>query len=390
MNAAAAAFPAICQVVDLTASYGTPATVDGRHMYAVKISDNVAQEEDEPAFLLVGNHHAREIVTPLIALHALDQLTTRYGVDATITDLVNEYEIWIAPVWNPDGYEYVFNVDNLWRKNRRVFAEGVGVDLNRNYPFGWDSPCGGSDSAATETYRGPSPASEAETQTMIAWAQGRSFAKVVDFHSYGLEVRYGLACLNYPFLSFLIDEASSLASAVPGYGVGPSCCTGGDFGYHLASKASHAFLWETATSFQPLFSGGEAEAAAVFSGVMAHLQRAIPLSGHVTNVVTGEPVVANISYGGVTFENGETNASAAQYGRHHVFLPAGSYDVTFSAPGYFAQTHPVSITADSAHILDVALAPVPVPPVTSWGLGALTLLLLASATVLQRRRYRMW
>ena len=388
MNAAEAAFPAICQVVDLTSRYGTPATADGRHMFALKVSDNVALEEDEPAFLLVSNHHAREIVTPLIAMHAFEELTAQYGVDSTITDLVNEYEIWIAPIWNPDGYEYVFNTDNLWRKNRRVFTEGVGVDLNRNYPFGWDSPCGGSDSAATETFRGPSPSSEAETQTMVAWAQDRRFAKVVDFHSYGLQVRYGLACLNYPFLSFLIDEAVDIASAVPGYGIGPSCCTGGDFGYHLASKASHAFLWETATAFQPAFSTGESEAAAVFSGVMAHLQRAIPLSGHVTDVVTGGPVVANISYDGITFENGESNGSGADFGRYHVFLPAGDYDVTLSAAGYVSQTHAVSITADSAQLLDVALSPVSVPAVTAWGIVAMTLLLLVSATVLQRRPLR--
>ncbi|MCP4708230.1 MAG: hypothetical protein GY869_06370, partial [Planctomycetes bacterium] len=47
MNTAAAAYPSICQVVDLTAKYGTPTTFEGRHMYAVKISDNVTLDEDE-------------------------------------------------------------------------------------------------------------------------------------------------------------------------------------------------------------------------------------------------------------------------------------------------------------------------------------------------------
>ena len=55
MDAIAAAFPDIAQVVDLTETYNTPATVDGRHLYALKISDNVQMEEDEPALMVVSN-----------------------------------------------------------------------------------------------------------------------------------------------------------------------------------------------------------------------------------------------------------------------------------------------------------------------------------------------
>src|SRR4029450_5810092 len=149
----------------------TPATVEGRHLYALKISDNVAQDEDEPAMLIVSTHHAREISPPVIALMAADRLTSQYGSDAQITSAVNGHEIWIAPVWNPDGYNYVFTTDNMWRKNRRVLSGGVGVDINRNYPQGWSGPCPGSTSVTNETYKGPSAASEAERQTMMTWSQ---------------------------------------------------------------------------------------------------------------------------------------------------------------------------------------------------------------------------
>ena len=33
-------------------------------MFALKISDNVNVDEDEPAMLIVGTHHAREINVP--------------------------------------------------------------------------------------------------------------------------------------------------------------------------------------------------------------------------------------------------------------------------------------------------------------------------------------
>ena len=76
MQEIADAYPAIAQLVDVTATYNTSATFEGRHLFALKISDNVSLDEDEPAMLIAANHHAREIVTPVIALEAADRLTS--------------------------------------------------------------------------------------------------------------------------------------------------------------------------------------------------------------------------------------------------------------------------------------------------------------------------
>jgi hypothetical protein len=357
MNSAEVDFPSICKVVELTETYGLPATFEGRHIFAVKISDNVDEDEDEPACLMVCEHHAREIVAPVIALYAIERFTTQYGTDPRITALVDEHEIWIAPVWNPDGYAYVFNVNNLWRKNRRVFEAGTGVDLNRNYPFAWDSPCSGSVNVASGTYRGPVPGSEAETQTMIAFAEDRHFAKVADFHSYGREVRYGYGCLSYPFDSFLVAEAENLAAGVPGYATSRSCCTAGDIHFQMASRGTYAFLWETHTRFQPSYASARAEAALVFPGCASFIERPIPLSGCVTDACASRPVVASIEYVGINFENGETNYSDERFGRYHAFLPEGKYTIEFSAVGYLTQSHVVDVDARSAAFLDVALIP---------------------------------
>src|SRR5262249_39437001 len=141
--------------------------------------------------LIVACHHAREINTPVVALDAIDRLLNGYGVDPEVTTLVNRYEIWVAPVWNPDGYNYVFTTDNLWRKNRRNNGGGAfGVDQNRNYPFGWTAACSGSTSPSSDTYKGPSASSEPETQTMTALSNDRNFDKVIDFHSYGRDLLY--------------------------------------------------------------------------------------------------------------------------------------------------------------------------------------------------------
>ncbi len=183
MQALAGSYPRLVQFVDLTDTYGAPATIQGRHLYALKISDNVVIDEDEPSMLIVAAHHAREISTPIIALRAAERLASGYGINPEITAAVDGHEIWIAPVWNPDGYNHVFTTDNMWRKNRRPFSSGTGVDQNRNYPAGWGTSCNGSGTVAAEDYRGPASASEAETQTMMLWSQRERFAKVIDYHS---------------------------------------------------------------------------------------------------------------------------------------------------------------------------------------------------------------
>jgi hypothetical protein len=355
MNAAAAAYPAICQVVDLTTRYNTPATANGRHLYAVKISKNVTQEEDKPAFLVVANHHAREIVPPVIGLYIIQQLTSRYGNDAILTSLVDQNEIWVAPTWNPDGYEYVFDVDNLWRKNRRQFSRGVGVDLNRNYPFGWTSSCDGSTVVSDDTYRGPTAGSEAESETLLAWAADRRFAKVTDMHSYGRQVRYGYGCWSYPFMSFLESEAGLLAALVSGYGPMLSCCTGGEMHFQMGWYGAAAFLWETHTSFQPSYSSAQAEAVRIFPGITAFWQRSTPSSGHVYDALTGTPLSATLRLIGVNFTNGETNSSGGPYGRYQAFLPAGTYTLEFSAPNYITRTQTAVITPDAPLSLDIGL-----------------------------------
>ncbi|MCP4712265.1 MAG: PEGA domain-containing protein, partial [Planctomycetes bacterium] len=363
MAAAANNFPNICQMVDLTERYDQPTTWDGRHMYVVKISDNVALDEDEPAQLVVSCHHAREIVTPLVGLYAIEYFTTLYGVNSTVTALVDEYEIWIAPIWNPDGYVYVFEENNMWRKNRRQNGPDPaswGVDQNRNYPFGWETECGGSTDMLSLTYRGPEPASEPETQTMIAWSEDRRFAKVLDFHSYGRYTICGYnSCWVHPFLNYWSSEAGMLASA-SGY-FEDSVAQGGIFGEHFmwqqAYMGAHSFLTEIALQFQPTYAEAVAEKDMVFPSIITQLERPIPLSGHVTDVSTGLPLAAEIGYPQTFFSGPNENSSGGRFGRYHVFLPGGSHIIRFSAEGYISQSHVVNLTTYSAQTLDVALVP---------------------------------
>ena len=246
--------PERSRLIDLTEEFGAPPTSGGSHIYALKVSDNAAEDEDEPNVLLVGMHHAREIMGPETVLVVARYMLEDGRDDPRVRRLLSGTQVYLAWDWNPDGWNYVFDVDNNWRKNRLPNPDGsFGVDLNRNYPFGWDFSCGGSTQMSSNTYRGPSAASEPEMQTMIAWQASRKFAKIVDLHSSGRDVRQ-----NYASCASLPDEIDSMYTGIVsvvaadmGYVPVRSCCSGGEISFAFSSHGSMSILFEQGRSFQP-------------------------------------------------------------------------------------------------------------------------------------------
>ncbi len=344
LQSVAAAFPSICEFVDLTARYGTPPTWNGHHIFAVRISDNPTVDEDEPSLLMVSAHHGNEIGTPVIALDAIDRLTQGYGIDPQVTPLVDAYEIWIIPVCNPDGYEI---------GTRRNANPNGTVDLNRNYPFLWGSPC-------NTGIKGPFAGSEPETQTIMALSLDQSFTKVQDYHSSGRETLYGYrqACQNHQLVNYLQDEAIALSCAC-GYGGdnrGPSS-NGEHYHWQLGQFSNYAFLTETHSTQSPSYSSAVAEAATVWPGTLWMMERPIPVWGRVTEAATGAPLQAQISYLENPFTLGEQNNSEHRFGRYHAFLPAGNHTIRFECPGYVSQDHMVTVVSGASIQLDVGMVP---------------------------------
>ncbi|HEU4363988.1 MAG TPA: M14 family zinc carboxypeptidase, partial [Candidatus Krumholzibacteria bacterium] len=101
LSALAAGYPDIAQMSVIGTS------IEGRNIFALKISDNVAVDEDEAEVLYMGNHHARELMSVEIPLLFAEYLLGYYGVDAEITDYIDNREIWFVPMVNPDGHYYV-------------------------------------------------------------------------------------------------------------------------------------------------------------------------------------------------------------------------------------------------------------------------------------------
>jgi hypothetical protein len=132
--------------------------------------------DNKPAFFLFATIHAREVVVPELAIRYIKYLTRGfdgaggYGVDPDVTWLVNHNVVYVLVMQNPDGHwANELNTGNNRRKNMDwddgcISPAYWGVDLNRNHSFFWGC-CGGSSGyACDDTYRGPVPAGEPETQ----------------------------------------------------------------------------------------------------------------------------------------------------------------------------------------------------------------------------------
>ncbi|MEW6456134.1 MAG: M14 family metallopeptidase [Acidobacteriota bacterium] len=171
-------------------SIGT--SIEGRNIYAIKISDNVSQDEKESEILFVGAHHAREWISvevPYLLAHYLSQ---EYSSNPEIKKIVDSSEVWFVPLLNPDGLEYSINVYRYWRKNRRDNGNGTfGVDLNRNYGYMWGiDDKGSSPSTYSQVYRGKYPFSEPETAFLRDFMSQRKFAAAVSYHNYSQVILY--------------------------------------------------------------------------------------------------------------------------------------------------------------------------------------------------------
>ena len=184
-----AAFPEIVQRFSIGTSH------QGRQLWAAKVSDHVAVDEDEPEVLFDGLHHGDEHMSLEMTLAILRWLTEGYGSDTRVTELVDTREIWIVFAVNPDGatYDIKDRTYRDWRKNRQPTPDStyVGTDLNRNYDFRWGC-CGGmSTDPKSSRFGGRAAFSAPETRAFRDFVRSRvvdgrqQIRAAISFHTTG-------------------------------------------------------------------------------------------------------------------------------------------------------------------------------------------------------------
>ena len=191
---AAAGNSAIAKLVKLGTS------IQGREILAVKLTQGAPGLADgsRPAVLYSSTQHAREWISTEVNRRLMNWYIDKWKAnDPGVKALLQSTELWFVLVANPDGYQYTFEHERLWRKTLRdnnrdgQITVGDGVDPNRNWPnhWGYDNE-GSSDITSSETYRGTGPVSEPETAALKGLLDRIGFAFQVNWHSAGQWLLY--------------------------------------------------------------------------------------------------------------------------------------------------------------------------------------------------------
>ncbi len=349
----ASSFPAICKLDTVGTS------IQGRLILALKISKNVNLEEAEPQFLYTSSIHGDEITGYIMMLHLIDYLLTNYGIDPSVTQLLNTTEICINPLANPDGTYHGGNnsVYGAVRYNAN------GVDLNRNFP---------------DPKVGQHPDSnpwQVETIAWMSYADNNHFTMSANFHG-GSEV------FNYPWdtwskltadddwwqfvghewadtvhiygpAGYFTDENNGITDGYAWYEV-----NGGRQDYmnywHNCREVTVELSYTKLLPVNQLLSYWNYN----YPSFLNYIKEShYGFSGTVTDTVTDQPVAAKVFIDGHDRDFSEvySRSTTGFYARP---IYEGSYNVTFSAPGYFTKTiKNVSVSKRTTTNLDVQLRP---------------------------------
>ena len=192
-------------LITVKAPISTFLTHENRPIYHVKISDNPNTEESstEPNVLYTAIHHAREPLSMSQTIFYMWYLLENYATDDEVKFLVDNTQMFFVPCINPDGYLENEAEDpsgfGMHRKNKApVGTNNPGVDLNRNYSYGWNTT-GVSANQNNDTYPGSGPFSEPETQAMKWLTETHGFVLASNSHTYGDQLLHPIGTTDAEF-----------------------------------------------------------------------------------------------------------------------------------------------------------------------------------------------
>ncbi len=361
--------PEICHVFPIGKS-----AFHRRSIWALKISDEPEQEEDEPSVLFTGGMHAREPLGILACLRVAEELVRGYGRKPAVTEWVRETQIFVVPLVNPDGYDYILSEHvrfPWWRKNLEdndgdgAFDPRVdGVDLNRNFAFNWS--LGGDGRPSSWFYRGPRPFSEPETQAIRDLATQVRPVAGISFHSHGEAVLYPWTNFSPPVDEKLIRRMAAEMARVAG------ASKGGHYEvYPLNGRVGQSSCWlygalscldftvEVGDQYFPQIERvprlvGEAVKTAFY---LLDRVRGTGLSLKVVDGVTQRPLVAAVWIEELGEGPGARRHTDPFFGRYRCLLEPGTYTLRIEAPRHALWRDKVTVAQGKRLDLNVVLTP---------------------------------
>jgi len=337
--------PAICKLETLGRSY------NNNLLLALKFSDNPQIHENEPAVHFEGNIHGDEKIGWAVAFEMVKYLCQNYGTDTLVTRLINTREIWLHPMYNPDGY---ISGDR---------TNGNSVDLNRNWGWMWGN----------EAQPGASPFSEPENRALLSHIWRHPFAIFVSFHAGTEFISYPWSyspdtAPEKPLLNFLSQRYSVPNGYEYGQGYQGMYPINGstkdfDYGQGMMGWSIEVNMQKTppASEIAPTFERNRTAMLEFFHRAGQGIQ------GVVTDASTARPVHCQVWVGPANWPSYNDTC----LGDFHRFCLPGTYTVTFRAPAYLDTTITdvvVPNSGDSSVTVSVQMRPDDAAPLFAYRL----------------------
>jgi hypothetical protein len=326
-------YPSICKKY----SYGL--SVEGRELFAVKISDNVDLDENEAEIMFDGGIHGDEIGGSENLVRFAEFLCESYDNNPEITSLLNDREIWLYIMVNPDGRV------NMVRYNSN------GVDLNRDWGFMWDG-------------EGNSPGSysQVETRALRTCMIENQFVVQTSYHSGSVFLAYTWSYRPDPCPDMTqIDQLAGVYVTSSGYSdlpygqgyTGMYPINGSSKDAMYGTMGSIGWTIEISSDKQPPASQIQYYYDINKPAMLAMIEYAgYGLSGIVYDAATGHPVAATIFV-----DDYYPCYSDPENGDYHKYLLAGIYQVKVVANGYQPMTQIAIVIDSTSSTLNFALQP---------------------------------
>ena len=318
-------YPALCHLDTIGTS------VNGKLVLALKISDNAAADEDEPEVFYTSTMHGDETGGFILMLHLIDYLLKNYPVSSRVKNLVDNLEIWINPLANPDG---TYGTGNTISSPTRYNANGY--DLNRNFPDPFT----------------PNTVKQRETLDMIKFMRKHKFVLSANFHS-GSEV------VNYPWdrwLSKLHADDSWFNSISRAYADTAHVYAGPAYMNILDNGVTRGAVWYIVYGGRQDFMTWELHGREVtielddqyitpaaqltllwqnnWHSLLGYLENALyGIHGLVRNTKTHAPVPAKVFIEAYDKDSSQVYSDTLTGSFVRMLVP-GSWNLTFSATGY--------------------------------------------------------
>ncbi|KAK0664003.1 hypothetical protein QBC41DRAFT_367972 [Cercophora samala] len=214
-----AMFPSLTEMTSIGKSF------EGRDIHALRVGARNEEEQEggsRKTILVTGGLHGREWISTSTVTYLMWSMVTAYDKDPMVTKLLDKFDIVFIPILNPDGYEYTWQEDRLWRKSRQetkvLFCFGMDLD----HAFGYEWATNNNAGACSENYGGDSPFHAVEASALANWARnqtqhGVKFVGFLDLHSYSQQILfpYSYTCAAQPpNLENLMELGVGLAKAI--------------------------------------------------------------------------------------------------------------------------------------------------------------------------------